>query len=40
MSLLIKTFMFRKDYRINKMFLPFQKKGKKYHPSLLTYAQI
>jgi hypothetical protein len=25
--------MFRQDYRINKIFLPFQKKGKKHHPS-------
>jgi len=26
--------MFRQDYRINKIFLPFQKKGKK-HPLLI-----
>jgi len=25
--------MFRQDYRINKIILPFQKKGKKHHPS-------
>jgi hypothetical protein len=25
--------MFRQDYRINKIFLPYQKKGKKHHPS-------
>jgi len=25
--------MFRQDYRINKIFLPFRKKGKKHHPS-------
>ena len=25
--------MLRQDYRINKIFLPFQKKGKKHHPS-------
>ena len=25
--------MFRQDYRIKKIFLPFQKKGKKHHPS-------
>jgi len=25
--------MFRQDYRTNKIFLPFQKKGKKHHPS-------
>ena len=25
--------MFRQDYRINNIFLPFQKKGKKHHPS-------
>jgi hypothetical protein len=24
--------MFRQDYRIKKIFLPFQKKGKKHHP--------
>jgi hypothetical protein len=27
--------MFRQDYRINKIFLPFQKKGKK-HPLLIA----
>jgi len=25
--------VFRQDYRIKKIFLPFQKKGKKHHPS-------
>jgi len=28
-----KNIFFRQDYRINKIFLPFQKKGKKNHPS-------
>jgi len=39
-NLLIRALMFRQDYRINKIFLPFQpvplragKKGKKHHPS-------
>ena len=31
--------MFRQDYRINKIFLPFQKKGKKHHPSALFSAE-
>jgi len=30
-QLLIRALMFRQDYRINKIFLPFQKKGKKHH---------
>jgi len=40
LEILIKALMFRQDYRINKIFLPFQpvplksgKKGKKNHPS-------
>jgi len=33
LQLLIKALMFRQDYRINNIFLPFQKKGKKHHPS-------
>ena len=32
-ELLTRALMFRQDYRINKIFLPFRKKGKKHHPS-------
>jgi hypothetical protein len=31
--LLIRALIFRQDYRIKKIFLPFRKKGKKHHPS-------
>ena len=31
-ELLTRALMFRQDYRINKIFLPFRKKGKKHHP--------
>jgi len=32
-KLLIRVLMFRQDYRINKIFLSFRKKGKKHDPS-------
>ncbi|MGB2928853.1 MAG: hypothetical protein WBB70_08070 [Desulfobacterales bacterium] len=32
--------MFRQDSRINRIFLPFRKKGKKHHPSSREGVQL